>query len=91
MSTCRKGLEFERRFTDQFHRQGLALLLSPLVLRDMALGQVDAARLIGGRVELCELKLYGELSFKQRIRLVRSANYLGELLDREVLLKLERP
>lgn len=91
MSTCKKGLDFERRFSRTFHRRGCALLVSPLILRELGLGQIDAARLIQDRVELCELKLYGELSSRQRQRLMRSANYLGELLEREVVLKLERP
>lgn len=91
MSTCKKGLDFELRFTRSFHQKGLPVLVSPLILREMGLGQVDAARLTQKRLELCELKLYGELSPKQKARLVRSANYLGELLDKEVVLTLERP
>lgn len=91
MSTCKKGLDYELRFSQSFHKRGCALLASPLVLRELGLGQVDAARFIQRRLEICELKLYGELSHKQRGRLVRTANYLAELLDTEVSLKLERP
>lgn len=91
MSTCKKGLEFERRFSRRFHRHGRALLVSPLVLRELGLGQIDAARLVENRIEICELKLFGELSWRQKTRLMRSASYLGELLDKEVRLKLERP
>ena len=76
----------------------MALLVSPLILRERGLGQVDYAEYSPKKnqqearalIVECKYTLRSRgLGFKQWTRLKNSAGFIGELLDCPVELKIE--
>ncbi len=81
------GLANEKKFSSEFHEQGIPLLVSPMLLRSRDLGQIDLARIIKPRdewvVEIAEVKssLMGEAQMQksQKRRLFSSQHFLAML------------
>lgn len=84
-----KGLAFEGHVSHSFHDSGVPLLVSPLVLRQRSLGQLDLCVFKKDGLFVAECK-YGDglLSFGQRKRLVASCHLLINLFDCPVQLFL---
>jgi hypothetical protein len=81
------GINRERACSLEFHREGVPLLVSPLLLRERSLGQIDLARIRkdenGWIIEIGEVKsslMGGEVSVRgQRSRLQGTQNFLSAL------------
>ena len=83
------GLARERRCSRQWHTSYRAVLISPQVLRRRGLGQVDICfEGAGGVLVVLEVKGYGPLSWEQGRRLKKSCQWLGALLDRDVVFQV---
>lgn len=54
------GTNLEKKISQEFHQEGIPLLVSPLVLRSRKLGQIDLSRLVkkkeAWRIEVVEVK-----------------------------------
>ena len=83
-----KGQIEEIKFSKRIHRHGIPVLASPLLLREMGLGQIDLCRLVNDRVEVFEVKSSGRLSSRQRLRILRSASFLSHLFDKMPCVKV---
>lgn len=92
LANAAKGQKFEQLGAEKLHQQGIPLLISALVLRDLPAGQVDVARFlkIKGevRLEVYELKSGGNLGPVQKKRLKDSCSFLGTVFKCPVLFKL---
>ncbi len=98
MRVSSKGFEFEKEQSKSYkHSSALALLVSPLVLRERGLGQIDYAEFMPktkvkearAQIVECKFTLRGTgLAPQQWARLKNSARFLGELLDCPVELKI---
>jgi hypothetical protein len=81
------GSENELRFSKEFHREGLPLLVSPMLLRLRDLGQIDIARLKkdkdGWLLEIGEVKssVQGleQMERSQKKRLLSAQKFLSGL------------
>jgi hypothetical protein len=81
------GLKNELYFSKDFHREGLPLLVSSLLLRKRNLGQIDLGRLnkdqMGWIVEIGEVKSsqtgVEQMELFQRKRLFSAQNFLSGL------------
>ena len=85
-----KVSKFEKDFSLNFHQQNIAFLISSKHLRKFHLGQVDIAKVELNPlndeiklVHLIELKYCSNPGIKQRIRLIKTSNYLAQVLDVE--------
>jgi len=85
-----KGFALEKKYSAIIHQQGIPVLLSSLLLREIGAGQVDLAMMDYNKpvVSLYEIKSHGHLSYKQKKRLNDSAIFIGEILNCTVLRKL---
>lgn len=90
------GDKSEAYYGQKVHQLGMALLVSPLCLRQRNLGQVDAAVLVNDSIYLFEIKsrkwanVYeGQdwISQRQRRRLMDSAKWLGQIFNRPARLR----
>ncbi len=76
-----------------YHRNLSAVLVSPLTLRDLGLGQIDVAYLkkMNGEwsLTIVEVKSQQRPSPRQFSRLKSSANFLAEILQIPVFLKVK--
>lgn len=84
----KKGELIEKDFSLEFHRQGIPLLISSLVLRSRGAGQVDLGRLEKKMgqcwIHLLEIKAGQNVSLRQKNRLKKSGQFLGCLLGFQV-------
>jgi hypothetical protein len=91
------GLRKEIKISKVFHQKGIPVLVSPLLLRQRSLGQVDLVRLTkihqAWRLEVLEVKMSPPQEvFKKKnqfSRLQKSAHFLAQLFKAEVSLKIE--
>jgi hypothetical protein len=81
------GIKKELMCSEKFHQEGIPLLVSPLLLRERSLGQIDLARIkkdkMGWIIEIGEVKssqLGTEVSARwQRARLMGAQKFLSAL------------
>lgn len=81
------GLANEKKFSREFHQEGIPLLVSPALLRSRDLGQIDLARIKKDRegwiLEIGEVKssMVGEEQMErfQKRRLFSSQRFLAGL------------
>lgn len=81
------GVELEKKYSKDFHAKGVPLLISPALLRERNLGQIDLARITkqknGFFLEIGEVKssLIGceVYEFRQRQRLLKAQQFLSSL------------
>ena len=86
-----KGLNRELQLSRLVHSSPLGevgVLVSPRVLRERGLGQIDLCFIRGGRIEVVEVKGYYGPSFSQRHRLNKTCRWLGHLLGLEVVFRI---
>lgn len=88
------GNGFEANISYLFHQQGIPLLVDQAILRKRDAGQIDLARISKIQnsevIEICEVKVNSDLSFKQKMRLRRSQEFLSLILERVCTFKLMR-
>ncbi len=92
MSESSSGLERERAISRTFHARGVPLLVSPHLLRERSLGQLDLVRIHKGEegwlIEVVEVKssLTGgqALLRGQRARIIHAANFLAGVFGHPV-------
>lgn len=84
------GLKRELYFSKVFAKEDETLIVHPEYLRRMGCGQIDFAIIKKGYGIIFELKGQKSVGYKQRQRLIFSANVLGELLQRSFLIKTVR-
>jgi hypothetical protein len=85
--THKSGLKTEQKFSWDFHKKGIPLLVSPTLLRSRDLGQIDLARIIkdkdGWILEIGEVKSSSvgekQMEKSQKSRLFSSQKFLGGL------------
>ncbi len=84
-----KGMIFEKNFSLGFHSRNIALLISSKHLRKYQLGQVDMAKvelnqfLEIQKIHCIELKYHSNPSRSQQVRLIKTSNYLAQVLEVE--------
>jgi hypothetical protein len=79
------GLEVEKKFSKSFHSEGIAVLVSPKILRQRQLGQLDLVRLkknpSGWLLEVGEVKSSAmgveNMLRAQRSRIFSAQNFLA--------------
>lgn len=83
----REGAWLELKYSQFFHHDHIPCLISPLVLRDMNMGQIDLAFLTkkNGKfvINIAEIKRSMFPSKKQLLRLKRSVSFLADVLEME--------
>lgn len=83
----------EASLSEKYHTKNCAVLVSPLVLRSMDLGQIDLAYLSknkrGVRLHLIEVKSSRYPSRGQQRRLLRTQDYLSKVLNIESILEVK--
>jgi hypothetical protein len=92
------GIKEELICSEKFHQEGFPLLVSPLLLRERSLGQIDLARIRkdkdGWIIELGEVKssAMGEKAFmrRQKWRLESSQKFLSSLFGHRTKIILTR-
>lgn len=81
-----KGLHLEKKYSKRIHHQSNAVLIHSKVLRGMGAGQVDLAGVFYEKrfkepvIKIFEVKSFAYLSFSQRMRLLRSAQFISDAL-----------
>lgn len=84
-----KGMAFEKEFSQHFHKINTALLISAKHLRKNHLGQVDMAKVVINQnneiksVLILELKYQSNPCRQQLLRLMKTSDYLSQLLNVE--------
>jgi len=64
------------------------ILVSPCFLRRNGAGQVDLLFLSKNLLSLVEVKKSGKISLRQKIRLLRSGQLIGNILDKDCRVEL---
>ena len=83
-----RGQQTERMASSWYHGRGTPLLVSPLTLRSLGLGQVDVCFIDGrGSVVVVESKTAGHISPRQLRRLLKACSFLGAILKKTVRLE----
>jgi len=77
-----KGELLEAKWSKTIHAVSLPLLVSSVVLRESSCGQVDVACLKQGSIYCYEVKTSGHISRNQLLRLSRSCDWLGLIMNR---------
>lgn len=89
----RKGDKVEKDFSEFFHKRHRPVLISSLLLRSHNAGQIDIAGLVKKNNEwtllLYELKSTQAPGWNQRMRLLRSQDYLSKVLGMGVKLEVK--
>lgn len=84
-----KGYEFEKRSTEKISTDEIPFLISSLLLREKNLGQIDLATYQKKkRIKIFELKYSKYPSYLQLTRLRKTQDYLSQILEVEVDLKI---
>lgn len=83
------GLEREKKCSRFWHTRHLAILVSSLVLRSRGLGQIDLCFKERGVLVVVEVKSYRGISPRQWSRLKKSCQWLGALLNRDVVFRVD--
>lgn len=86
-----QGINLEREVSRSLHKEGVPLLISPLLLRRRGCGQIDVSIIKKDHIIVAECK-YGrsEISYKQRLRLWAAGRLLLVIFDKPVqLLKIK--
>lgn len=85
MQAWEKGSNTEAEFTKIFHSSGMPLLVSSLVLRSRACGQIDCAKIEfhqqTKRINLTEVKSNSWVSKSQQVRLLAAADFLSKIFS----------
>ena len=84
----RRGERTEEEASLLYHARGVPLLVSPLILRSLGLGQVDVCYFDGRKgLVIVESKTRGHVSPRQRRRLLKSCAFLGAIFKRTARLE----
>lgn len=87
-----KGKVAELNASKQIHQRYLPILVSSVILRKRHCGQIDLACLNNKILTLFEIKKRSlgkqQITSTQKMRLIRSANFLGRLLNRKIELRV---
>ena len=85
MFNLKQSNYLEREFSIRAHRQFMPILISPLLLRRIGLGQIDISYFVprGPKrgVYLVEVKSSLRLSSKQKLRLKKAQSYLATIFN----------
>lgn len=84
-----KGEAFEKEMSLKLHTEARALLVSPLVLRERGLGQVDVVNLEKAVITVWEIKSSLKPRVKQIMRLSAAACFLSQIFSKSVRLLLK--
>ncbi len=80
-----RGEAVELLASAEIHKKGIALLVSPLILRELGAGQIDVARIekisCESKISLFEVKSKWSPGKKQWIRLKRSSQFLSMVFN----------
>ena len=81
------GITLELKMSKILHSDTIPLLVSPLLLRERGLGQVDISRISKDRIEIFEVKSSAIVGYTQKRRLVASSDFLSFVLKYPVSLR----
>ncbi len=87
-STYNRGLSDELVASMEIHAKGIPVIINPLVLRKLNLGQIDLCHIANDHLVVYEIKSYPVLSNRQKYRLIKSTHYLAEIFNKYPLIRL---
>lgn len=88
LSSNSKGEIFEKELSEKYHNLFTPVLVSSHILRARQCGQIDLCYIRKNQLFVLECKNGGVLSSKQYSRLKRSGDFIGNILDKVVFIKL---
>jgi hypothetical protein len=84
----KKGELFESEQSKIVHKNNLAFLVSPKLLREYNLGQIDLAAISNKKIKIYEVKSSYYPSQLQMKRLKRTVDYLARIMEMDVVLEV---